>query len=324
MLDPSNVVALHVELTSVCNLNCPHCARTNSKTGTTIDSLPQSHLDPKTFSKVLEQLPNLQLLHFCGNYGDIVAYPDLFKIIEIIKLHNIPKVRFYTNGSARNVAFWKKFAEETTGFGEVIFSIDGLEDTNHIYRKGSSWDKIIKNLSSFVNGGGNATWEMLAFSHNEHQILEAKALADSFGVADFRIKKANRFNLTENSTVVETKIDMLKYKIKKSDFITCKYKEIQWLYLSFQGELFPCCWIGGSKFRQNQSSNNFYKEYLGYKSGMLDTNTNSILDILKNNFYRDLEVSWTSNPNDVCKKHCGNTNTILEKYIPIIQLSEPG
>jgi len=317
MLNPNNVTGLHVELTSICNLNCPHCARTDSRTGETIESLPKKHLDPVTFNKVLGQLPNLQLLHFCGNYGDMVAYPNLFKIIDIIKSHNIPKVRFYTNGSARNLSFWKKLASETSDFCEVVFSIDGLADTNHIYRKGSNWEKIIQNLSEFTSNGGNATWEMLVFSHNEHQILEAENLSKSLGVTNFRIKKANRFNLTDSMAVSESKIEMFKYKVKESDIITCKYKEMEWLYLSFEGELFPCCWIGGSKFRQNQSSNDFYKEYLNYDTGLLDTNINSISTILKSSFYNDLQESWGFRPNNVCKKHCGNTNTILEKYIPI-------
>ena len=57
---------------------------------------------------------------------------------------------------------------------KVIFAIDGLEDTNHLYRVNTNFNKIMENAKAFINAGGIARWDFIAFAHNEHQIEEAK------------------------------------------------------------------------------------------------------------------------------------------------------
>ena len=51
---------------------------------------------------------------------------------------------------------------------KVTFGIDGLQDTNHLYRISTNFDKIIKNAKAFIDAGGFAKWHMLVFEHNEH------------------------------------------------------------------------------------------------------------------------------------------------------------
>ena len=33
----------------------------------------------------------------------------------------------------------------------VIFSVDGLRDTNHLYRQGVNWDNVERNMQAFIN-----------------------------------------------------------------------------------------------------------------------------------------------------------------------------
>ena len=80
-------------------------------------------------------------------------------------------------------------AQEITGAGAtfptplyskwagVVFSVDGLEDTNHIYRRGVKWEKLITNMRAYSATGAYAVWEWLVFEHNQHQVEEARALA---------------------------------------------------------------------------------------------------------------------------------------------------
>ena len=56
----------------------------------------------------------------------------------------------------------------------VVFGIDGLEDTSHIYRVNTSFKKVIENAEAFIKQGGLGTWQFIVFKHNVHQLESAK------------------------------------------------------------------------------------------------------------------------------------------------------
>ena len=80
----------------------------------------------------------------------------------------------------------------------VVWGIDGLEDTNHIYRVGAKWEKIINNAKAFIDAGGIASWQFIEFEHNKHQIEEAKQLAKELGFKEFRLVSSTRPTMTES------------------------------------------------------------------------------------------------------------------------------
>jgi MoaA/NifB/PqqE/SkfB family radical SAM enzyme len=92
----------------------------------------------------------------------------------------------------RNPEWWSKLGTLLTGDPDhwVTFSIDGLEDTNHIYRRNVKWDRLMANAKAFIEAGGRAHWDFLIFKHNEHQIEQARQLASQLGFARFVPKKA--------------------------------------------------------------------------------------------------------------------------------------
>jgi hypothetical protein len=98
-----------------------------------------------------------------------------------------------TNASGRDPEFWKDLGEMFKENGTVIFSVDGLEDTNWIYRRGTHWDKIMSAIKNYKSTGAEARWEFLVFRHNEHQIEEARKLSKELGIETFFPKKAMGF-----------------------------------------------------------------------------------------------------------------------------------
>jgi MoaA/NifB/PqqE/SkfB family radical SAM enzyme len=92
----------------------------------------------------------------------------------------------------RKPQWWKKFGEilKSNSQNWVTFSIDGLEDTNHIYRRNVVWNKLIENVQEYISSGAYAVWDFLIFKHNEHQIDQAKDLAKTLGFKEFVPKKA--------------------------------------------------------------------------------------------------------------------------------------
>ena len=45
------------------------------------------------------------------------------------------------------------------------FSVDGLEETNHLYRQGVKWEHVERNMKAFINAGGRARWDYLIFQN---------------------------------------------------------------------------------------------------------------------------------------------------------------
>ena len=75
----------------------------------------------------------------------------------------------------------------------VHFGIDGLEDTNHLYRVNVKWKKVMENVKAFVENGGNAIWDYIVFRHNEHQVEQAREFSNKIGFKKFLVKKTGRF-----------------------------------------------------------------------------------------------------------------------------------
>ena len=86
-------------------------------------------------------------------------------IAALEKELNAKSIEVVTNGSIKKANWWAELALKAN----VVFSIDGLEDTNHIYRVGAQWDKIMANAEAFIAAGGNATWQYIVFRWNAHQ-----------------------------------------------------------------------------------------------------------------------------------------------------------
>jgi MoaA/NifB/PqqE/SkfB family radical SAM enzyme len=127
----------------------------------------------------------------CGNHGDPMMAPEAVEILKWLKEIN-PKIRLAmnTNGGARRPTWWAELAKV---IDHVTFSVDGLEDTNHLYRQGVTWERVEANMHAFCRAGGNAKWEFLVFKHNEHQIEEAELWAKALGVKTFSVKKSGRY-----------------------------------------------------------------------------------------------------------------------------------
>ena len=75
---------------------------------------------------------------------------------------------------------------EEHGF-KAWFGIDGLEDTNHIYRRGVKWERLQDNFREYIKAGGDADWQFIPFSWNKHQLDAARELATKEGFDKFTI-----------------------------------------------------------------------------------------------------------------------------------------
>jgi sulfatase maturation enzyme AslB (radical SAM superfamily) len=304
------------------------------------DGYPECDLSLLQIKQILspEFLNQITRIYLSGNFGDFLMNPESIKILEYLR-SNSPRswIVIGTNGGARDNEFWQRVAELTN---EVIFCIDGLEDTHSIYRKNTVWATVIKNAKAVINHGGTASWKFIVFDHNRHQIDQAKNLSKEIGFHTFFLHDHGR-----NTTPVFDKHGNFEYWIgdqsldqvskieqvlqapqrkKHSDAetfsepcaktVVCDSLKKQELYITANGEVYPCCFMGHypHTFQRNMST------WYGFVNNQV-----SKIAMQNNALEHGLEkaIQWFSNIPDhwtkqnwqqgrlvVCDTSCGENN----------------
>jgi MoaA/NifB/PqqE/SkfB family radical SAM enzyme len=195
------VTQVHWEPTDKCNSGCAMCPRYDSQ-GFELSTLENVEWTLESFKKAwtVDFIKDLNKVLACGNFGDPCACKEFVDMYEYMREIN-PNIELAcnTNGSLRTQDWWARLGKvitqrtDRTG-GYCTFSIDGLEDTNHLYRRGTVWKNIMRNAEAFITAGGEAHWDFIVFEHNEHQVDEARNLAIKMGFKNFNVKRTTRWN----------------------------------------------------------------------------------------------------------------------------------
>jgi len=192
-----NVRAVHLEISTLCNSICPWCPRYNNFSPNLNPNLVEEAYTLKRFKEHFpkEFIKQIDFWTFAGDYGDPCTCPELIPILEYLtEIRPDSAMQINTNGGMKTTPFWIALGElfEKNHSRYVIFSVDGLEDTNHIYRRNVKWNKVRNNMYCYSQTGATGIWEFLKFKHNEHQLKEAKEMADWLGF-EIRFKNPNGF-----------------------------------------------------------------------------------------------------------------------------------
>ena len=253
---------LHVEASTYCNARCPLCPR--SLYGYKVEGVyPEVNLSVQKFKDALERFPEREYVYFNGHLGDPMMNPN---IVELVKLTGC-RTALTTNGSIGSQQSWQDLAKNNV---EVRFSIDGLEDTNHIYRQDVRWNKVMDRAKWFIDAGGVAIWKWIAFKHNVHQEEETRTLAKKLGFARFDASDQGRNygpaldsegNITHwilpadgslESGNYDVPAGIKRYKETHQNFqvedkvydINCLHLRDKDSYINAKGEVSPCCFHG--------------------------------------------------------------------------------
>lgn len=334
MFNLDDVKTIHLELTDKCNAHCPQCAR-NQLGGPANPYLPNRELSLNDIQIILpkETVLGLNYIYACGNYGDPIVGKETLEIFRYLReCHENLKLSMNTNASYQDEKWWSELASIIAGKGDVKFGVDGLSDTNHLYRQGTNFEKIMANAQAFIDAGGKAIWEFIIFKHNEHQVDQARALALKMGFHTFRAKKTGRFfsntklqgkerqevrdrsgEVTHYLEKPTARSDQNKSLLGESELIkefgsmenyidqaqiNCKTLNEGSIYISSEGAVFPCCW----------TANQLYLWYMPQKSGAIwnmikdsggleaiNAKSHALNDILTGPFFRLIESSWNKN-----------------------------
>jgi len=342
MYNFDEIKMVHVEVTGKCNARCPMCSRYD-KLGNLHAGIEETHLPKELFYKFFDKTFVLQLKHvyFSGVYGDPCIHPDLLEFCEYLISHGI-QVNVDTNAGYRKPEFWSKLALAGV---HVNFAVDGLADTNHLYRRDVKWEIVEANMRAFSEAGGSAQWNFIVFAHNEKDLPAAKQLSADLNF-DFRIKITQKFKFfnswhvsengikqyeleppvqelyrhpnigTESFSVVEKSINFSSEHYKKFDDveIDCKSLNRKEIFLNYQGYVVPCCYLGtlyGSPYGDQ------FKQYNDLESFSLKNYTlKEIVDHLS-----VIKKSWSKTIADgklvTCTHICGKKQEQTTKFMEL-------
>ena len=334
MISYSQIRDVHLEISTLCNAACAWCPR-NFWGYPFNGGYPELNLTLENTKKIFNAnfLNQLTSIRINGNYGDIVMNPEGVEIVKYFRsVNKFLDISVSTNGSARPKEFWQELAFLNV---RVLFALDGLEDTHHLYRQYTRRSTIIKNAKIFIEAGGTATWKMIKFKHNEHQIDSCRRLSEKLGFANFELIHSSRNSspvFDKKGNLVhsmgdyqgETNFSILFYKKQNDEVllediianrtpkknIDCETNRLKSIYIAANGDVSPCCYTG------------FYPKTYGKGQYHQAANNQLVPLIVKNNaleyplhecieWFKNVKNSWKINSYEdgrlvICDDNCGS------------------
>jgi MoaA/NifB/PqqE/SkfB family radical SAM enzyme len=333
VIDYKEIKDVHLEISSLCNASCPWCPRTfwgYPHNG----GYPEVNLSLAQAKQIFqpEFLTQLTSIRINGNFGDIVMNPDGPDIVDyFFSINPELNISISTNGGARDTKFWTQLAKTSA---TVLFCLDGLEDTHHLYRQNTVWATVIRNANTFIATGGHAVWKMISFDHNCHQIDDCRTLSRQLGFAKFELVDDGRntapvFNNRGEPTHVlgnyvgEKSFEVLFHKkttdqILLEDIIidripvaniSCQTKKLKSIYIAATGDVSPCCFTG---FYPNTYGAGQYHQAANAQLIPLITKNNALKYPLEEciKWFNSIEESWNIDKYEqgrlvICDDVCG-------------------
>lgn len=279
------IQGFHIELTNICTLKCPRCARTDY-----INKFSKhwknKQLDLLSLKNFIDIDIEKKVFNLCGNYGDPIYYDQLIELVRWLK-ENKAVVIIGTNGSYKTKKWWEELCSLLDRQDSIVFAIDGTPNNFTQYRINADWQSIETGIKETVKST-NAIWKFIPFSFNEQDIEYARNLSIELGMQSFYVEPSHRWesiddvlkpNLTANKTE-----HVLNWVPKQNSAIEAKCKKTNYEhFISADGYYMPCCYVGDHRFYY---SSEFYKNKEKY-----NISNSTISSILKNmsNFYETIE-----------------------------------
>ncbi len=261
-------ISISVEPTTSCNLRCPECP-----SGLRSFTRPKGMLESNFFRKTIDQLaPDLLYLTFYFQ-GEPFLNPDFLEMVKYASSKNI-----YTATSTNAHYLDDENARKTveSGLDRLIISLDGTtQEVYSQYRIGGELKKVINGAVNVVKWKKKLKsktpyifFQFLVVRPNEHQLDEAKKLADKTGVNGIRYKTAqiNNYENDPNQLIPEHTA-LSRYRKKPDGSYESKnlLRNHCWRLwhspvITWDGLVVPCCFDKDAKHRMGDLRNNSFKE----------------------------------------------------------------
>ena len=283
----------HIEVSSVCTLRCPRCPRAEVPESLLNKSLTLDFFKNQIGEKIVKQIRKITFCGNDGDPIYCKQFLEICEWLKQTN-PNISLV-IITNGSYKKAIWWTKLGSILNERYVIHWSLDGWDQaSNEQYRINSNWNSIVEGIISF-NRSNTLTyriWASIAFSFNENYLNQQQELARLWKFDLYQLTKSTKFgskyptaygeddllepqnkDLIASSHRFERTLEFLSNRERpgkelKALFCTrandlAKHNTHSGIclignkgvFVSSQGEFYPCCWTA-TRYEHNSQWHN--------------------------------------------------------------------
>jgi wyosine [tRNA(Phe)-imidazoG37] synthetase (radical SAM superfamily) len=303
-MNVNDIKGFHIELTNMCTLKCPGCARTQF-----IEQWPQHWQNHNLTAEDLFNFLDIDLngltISLCGNYGDPIYHPEFLDIVYEFKKRG-SKLVIGTNGSYKTELWWHELTNLLNKHDNVTFAVDGTSENFIQYRINGDWESIKTGMKIIANSNCNSTWKYIVFAFNQNDIEKTKQLSNNIGIKNFKVDYSDRYD-EKTLYLKPTSSDFLGQRFQAQQNFKqglqnkvnpkCSQNNNEH-FITADGYYTPCCFTADHRF--------YYKNEFGKNKKEYAIKDCTITEILNRSkvlqFYKELELQ------PVCQFNCPGSN----------------
>jgi radical SAM protein with 4Fe4S-binding SPASM domain len=241
-------ISITIEPTTACNLACPECP-----SGLKQFTRPEGNLKSEFYREIINQVyKNAFYLNFYFQ-GEPYINPEF---LEMVAYANAKKM--YTATSTNAHFLDEENAKKTikSGLSRLTISLDGTtQETYESYRINGELDKVIEGTKKLIkwkkelkSSTPYIIFQFLVVKPNEHQIEDAKKLADELGVNEIRFKTAQLYDYKNGNDLMPDLDEYSRYRKQADGTYSIKNKLLNECWrmwsscvITWDGKVVPCC-----------------------------------------------------------------------------------
>ncbi len=242
-------ISVSIEPGTACNLSCPECP-----SGLKSFTRPTGTIRTDSFKDKVDGLYKKSVYLNFYFQGEPFLHKQFLEMVSYASSKGM-----YTATSTNAHFFDSEMARKTiqSGLDRLIVSIDGItQDTYEQYRIGGDLSKVMEGVTNLIfwkrklkRKTPMIVFQYLVVKHNEHEIENAKLLAEELGVDDIWFKTAQVYDYKNDPNKLIPSIDKYSRYKKSSDgsmMVKSNMKSHCWKMwhsnvITWDGKVVPCC-----------------------------------------------------------------------------------
>ncbi len=270
----------HIELSSICTLKCPRCPRAEVPESLLNRQLTLKFFQEQIGQDTITKIKKITFCGNDGDPIYCREFIEICQWIK--QSNPLIQLVIVTNGSYKTNEWWTRLAQVLDASDEIHWSLDGWDQTsNEKYRINSDWSSIEQGIRTFFlnNHVTYRVWAAIAFRFNQEYIAYQQQLADDMGFDLYQMTKSTKFgskypiSYGHNDLLEPTRVDLIasghrfereqhtlsekirpdenlkKIFFQRADNLIKNTSQAgiclignKGVFLSSQGEFYPCCW----------------------------------------------------------------------------------
>ncbi len=255
-------VSASIELTNICNLNCPECLAGSGRM-----NRERGFIDPDLFGRIITELRSFLYYLNLSFQGESMLHPGFFSLLR--KCRGINTI-VSTNGHFLSEVNAESIVK--SGLKRLIVSLDGMDQqTYSAYRVNGEFLKVTEGIRNIAysrkkyHSSLKLEIQFLVNHFNEHQIAEARKFASHMNARlklksmqiisknDFvkwlpSLKKFRRYELINNEYIIKSTFPDRCARLWFNPVIT------------WDGKVLPCCFDKDGEYVMGDLNEDSFRE----------------------------------------------------------------